>query len=128
MQNTAARVIAGARKHQHITPILKQLHWLPICRRIEFKLLILTYRALYGQTPEYLTDLLKWYNPRRSLHSGSKQLFMVPKTRLKTFGDTAFSVHAPVLWNRLPGYLRAEMSFDAFKSGLKTYLFKLHYN
>ena len=127
VQNTAARVIAGASKYQHITPILKELHWLPVSKRIEYKLLVLAFKALHGQAPSYLKDLLVWYEPPRSLRSGSQQLLFVPKTRLKTFGDKAFSVQAPRLWNSLPLHLRCESSLLSFKRSLKTLLFKQYY-
>ena len=47
VQNRAARLVTRSRKHDHITPILKQLHWLPIYRRIKYKILLLTFKALH---------------------------------------------------------------------------------
>ena len=52
----------------------------------------------------------------------------VPRTRLKTYGDRAFSAAAPRLWNQLPPELRSVTSVDQFRSQLKTYLFKLAYD
>ena len=58
VQNAAARLLTGVRKYQHIFHTLAMLHWLPICFRIDFKVLMLTYKALNGLGPRYLTERL----------------------------------------------------------------------
>ena len=58
VQNAAARVVTRTRRSEHITPVLKALHWLPIQRRIEYKVLLYTHKALQGDAPEYIRDLL----------------------------------------------------------------------
>ena len=58
-QNAAARVIWRRRKYDHVTPALEKLHWLPVQYRILYKILIITYRALHGQAPSYLSTLLR---------------------------------------------------------------------
>ena len=67
VQNAAARVLTRTRRRDHITPVLASLHWLPIKYRIEFKILLLTYKALSGQAPVYLKELVVPYNPSRTL-------------------------------------------------------------
>ena len=67
VQNVAARVVVKASRYDHITPILKSLHWLPIRYRTEYKLLLLTFKALHHLAPSYLTDLLQLYRPTRTL-------------------------------------------------------------
>jgi len=57
VQNAAARVLTRSKKKDHITPILSSLHWLPIKFRINYKVLLLTYKALTGLAPVYLMDL-----------------------------------------------------------------------
>ncbi len=69
VQNAAARVLSRSRKYDHITPILQSLHWLPIKFRISYKILLLTFKALNGLAPAYLTSLMSHYNPSRSLRS-----------------------------------------------------------
>ena len=59
VQNSAARLVCCKRKSDHITPILKQLHWLPVKCRIEFKVLVTCYRALHGLAPQYISSLLQ---------------------------------------------------------------------
>ncbi len=122
VQNAAARVLTRSRKYDHITPILQSLHWLPIKYRISYKILLLTYKALNGLAPVYLTSLLSCYNPSRSLRSQNSGLLVVPRIEKSTKGR-AFSYLAPKLWNRLPDNVRGSDTLSLFKSRLKTHLF-----
>ncbi len=72
VQNSAARLVTRTRKYEHITPVLMDLHWLPVEQRIEYKILLLTYKSLNGMAPKYLSDLLHRHNPTRQLRSASK--------------------------------------------------------
>jgi len=128
IQNTAARIVTSTKKFDHITPALFRLHWLPVQFRISFKILLLVYKALHGLAPVYIADLLHHRPSSRPLRSTSQELLLVPKSRLKTYGDRAFSVAAPTLWNKLPLELRKCPNVDNFKNNLKTYLFKLAFN
>jgi dsDNA-binding SOS-regulon protein len=129
VQNQAARVIHRLRRHDHITSVLKDLHWLPVSIRIKFKINLLTYKCLQGSAPSYLCDLLEEYNPSRTLRSSSMRLLKEKATRKtnKTYGHRAFSICAPKLWNSLPQELRFKDTVGAFKKSLKTYYFKLAY-
>ena len=124
VQHAAARLLTRSKKSCHITPILASLHWLPIKFRIQFKVLVITYRALHGQAPAYICDLLRPYSPSRSLRSSDQGLLVVPRARLKTKGDRAFQTVAPKLWNALPLDLRSAVSVEAFKKQLKTVLYR----
>ena len=123
IQNIAARILTKTKKFDHITPVLKSLHWLPIHLRIKFKILLLCYRVVHGLAPQYLCDLLMPYCQSRTLRSSSQSMLVIPKTRRKTYGDRAFSCFAPTLWNELPKDLKCATSIDSFKSLLKTHLF-----
>ena len=81
------------------------LHWLPIDLRIEFKILIITYKALHGLAPTYIKDLLKNYHPPRDLRSSKKNLLVVPVFNTNSYGRHAFFVVAPLLWNSLPQHI-----------------------
>ena len=59
VQNAAARILTGTRKYDHITPVLRELHWLPVKERIDFKILLLTFKALNNMAPAYLKDTLR---------------------------------------------------------------------
>ena len=60
VQNAAARVVTLTSKHDHITHILINLHWLPVEFRITFKVLLLVYEAFHGLAPSYISDLLNF--------------------------------------------------------------------
>ena len=124
IQNTAARLVSKTKKSDHITPVLAALHWLPIKYRIVFKILLITFKALNGLVPNYICELLHQYQPTRSLRSSTQNLLSVPRTHTTTYGDHAFSVSAPKLWNSLPTEIRLSTSLSSFKTSLKTFLFK----
>ena len=128
VQNVAARVVVKASRYDHITPILKNLHWLPIRYRTEYKLLLLTFKALHHLAPSYLTDLLQLYHPTRTLRSSSDALLTEHSARLRNYGDRAFCVAAPKLWNNLRLNIRECGSVNRFKRLLKTHLFKRAFN
>ena len=111
----------------HITPILLDLHWLPVSERIKFKILLLTFKALHQESPTYIQDLITRYLPSRSLRSSSKLSLNPVSFNLKTYGSRAFSVSALELWNKLPDDIRSCENLSLFKHKLKTYLFKNFY-
>ena len=123
VQNSAARLVIASREHDHITPILRRLHWLPVRYRVILKILLLTYKALNGQTPSDIKDLLKYRNSGRVLRSSNKHLLDEPVAKLKTYCDRAYAVAAPKLWNKLPLDIRLPSSVTVFKTKLRTYLF-----
>ena len=125
--NTAARIVTLTPRIDHITPILKDLHWLPVKYRVQFKIIFLVWRLLNNMGPSYIRDMLSLYTPSRALRSKSEYKLVIPKTRLKSCGDRAFSVAVPTLWNKLPLTIRRAQTIDAFKQALKTFLFSLAY-
>ena len=129
VQNAAARLILGIGKFSHITPALYELHWLPVSLRIDFKILLLTFKCIYGQAPTYLSDLISIKsNSLYNLRSTGKLLLDHPKGKmLTTLGARSFSAAAPKLWNELPVELRQATSLDSFKSRHKTYFFKKYF-
>ena len=72
VQNSAAWLMAGAGRYASIISLLQSLHWLPIAYRCQFKILILTFKALHGQAPAYVVDMLTRYRPQHSLRSGDQ--------------------------------------------------------
>ena len=126
IQNCAARLITRTRKYEHITPVLRRLHWLPVCQRTLYKLLVLTYCAVNATAPNYLVQLVHRRNVSRTLRSGSSTyLLSVPPSRTVTHGDRCFTVASPTLWNNLPVSLRTAKCLTQFRSQLKTHLFKV---
>ena len=128
LQNAAARLISRKRKFDHITPVLKDLHWLPVDARIRFKILLITFKIVHGIAPLYLKDLISLYVPPRDLRSSKKLLLTPPRGHFnKMYGQRAFSICAPLLWNNLPFQVRDAQTVDCFKRVLKTYLFTQFY-
>ena len=82
VQNSAARLVTASRKHDHITQILRRLHWLPVRYRIIFEILLLIYKALSGQGLSYIKDRLKYRNSGRVLRSSNKHLLDEPVAKL----------------------------------------------
>ena len=127
MFNIAARILTLSSNSDHVTPVLKSLHWLPIAQRIKYKILLLTFKSLHGIAPNYLAEILTPYQPSRSLRSFNSNLLLVPRTSTKLYGERAFSAAAPSLWNKLPLHIKSIKSVENFKKCIKTYLFKEAY-
>ena len=127
-QNAAARLVCNVPKFDHISPFLQKLHWLPIKYRIEFKILLLTHKAIHGAAPGYIKDMISLRNPSRvyNLRSNNDMflLQLPPFKSSSTLGDASFTCAAPKLWNSLPVNIRKATNIVNFKSLLKTHLFK----
>ena len=126
IQNAAARLITRTRKFDHVSPVLRDLHWLPVRQRIVFKVATLVFKCLHGLAPSYLTEYctpVSTIEGRRHLRSATTQLLFVPSYRT-TFGSRSFAVSGPTVWNNLPATLRTyDYSVAAFRKKLKTHLF-----
>lgn len=83
VQNAASRVLTNAKKVEHITPVLRSLHWLPVCQRIDFKILLVVYKALNGLRLKYISDLIVRYKTSRALRSSSTGLRSIPRMKTK---------------------------------------------
>lgn len=127
VQNRAARLVTECRTRDHITPVLENLHWLPVQSRIDFKVLCYAFKCFYKTAPIYLQEIVQIYEPKRSLRSNDKDLFTIPFTK-SSICDRAFSKSAPVLWNALPIYIKRSDNINIFKKRLKTHLFQKHFN
>ena len=124
VQNAAARMVALTHKHEHISPVLQELHWLPVEQRIIFKLLLMTFKCLNGIAPSYLSDLITRYIPRRNLRSPNGHRLFDVKYNLRNYGFRSFSVASPLLWNDMPLEIRSCDSLNDLKKKLKNYLFR----
>ena len=128
IQNAAARLVTGTRKYEHITPVLRSLHWLPVRQRIVFKVATFVFKCLHGLAPSYLAGdcVLKSTMPNRQrLRSASSQELDVPRTTNKMLGPRAFGVCGPTIWNKLPVDLQnPDLSLQVFRRRLKTHLFR----
>ena len=108
--------------------MLTNLHWLPIDFRIEFKILLTTFKAHKGLVPGYVHDMLHAYQPPRALRLMNLALLKSLSAQRKTVGGKSFAAVAPTLWNKLCLTLRQTTEVEGFKSALKTHLFKKAYS
>ena len=128
VQNSAARLILKASRRDHITPLLFQLHWLPVVERIKYKVACLCYNVISGSAPTYLSELLQVYTPSRTLRSSSDtRLFKIRMYNRKFHGARSLAYYGPSLWNSLPKEIRHSTELSSFKVQLKTYLFSTYF-
>lgn len=122
IQNRACATIFGLKKSEPKSDRMKSLHWLKIKERIEYKILLLTFKALNGTAPAYLQELIQ-YNHLSGSRSPSLKTY-ISRTSL---GDRAFVSCSAKLWNNVPDEIKNSQSVNCFKKSLKTYLFKKSY-
>ena len=128
VQNCAARLIMRSGRRDHMTPVLRELHWLPLELRVNYKVLMYTYKAMHNMAPSYLTCLVNKSKPVRTTRSSTKILLVVPKITLNRYGKRTFQMGAATLWNSITDeHLKNSKDITTFKKRLKTYLYKGHY-
>ena len=112
-------------RRNHITPVLRELHWLRIHDRIIFKILLLTHKAVNKTASESLCDLIRFNIKSTTIRtrvSFDPCLLCVPpisKACANSFFDRSFMYAAPTLWNTLDLDIRL-LPFDTFKKSVKT--------
>jgi len=115
IQNSAARLGAGVSSREHITPMLHQLHWLPVKYRIMYKLGVLMHYIYRRQCPYYLSDsiqLAATATTRPGLQSAKSTVYRM--LRLKTvIGGRVFSHADPAVWNSLPVSIQASTNTES---------------
>ena len=125
VQNAAARMVLNLRPRDSISDGLRQLHWLPIESRIQFKLCLLMHLIHTGRCPSYISETVQLVADnagRAGLRSASTSRYILPRLRT-VFGERAFSFSGPKAWNALPVRFHSIESTDSFKKQLKTFLF-----
>ena len=108
VQNAVARIALNLSKFCHITPALRQLHWLPVVKRIQFKILLLTFKAIHGLSPPYISELIT-VKPTSTygLRSKNSTLLLPPTQKmLPTLGTRSFAAAVAALWSKLPADIR----------------------
>jgi hypothetical protein len=121
IQNSLAKLVL---KNPYISSssALKSLHWLPITRRIDFKICTLTYKLIHTHSPSYLASLIHSRVPARALRSSDQDLLHQPFAST-AIGSRAFQVAAPTVWNSIPVNIRHAQSLNSFRRLLKTHFF-----
>ena len=122
IQNKCARLVYMIPKFSHATPLLRSLHWLPVEKRIKFRLLCQTFKTLQNTLPSYIYNLFDYQKSEYSLRSISAKKLVVPKFRIN-IGMKCFSSLSARLWNNLPWNIKNSASLESFKKLLKTHLY-----
>ena len=120
IQNRAARIISNARKYDHVSPLLKQLHWLPVHKRIMYKVSLFVYKSMYNLIPSYISSLFcPIQQSRYPLRSRSDPLLLqIPRINSKK-GQQNIIFSGPTIWNSLPLSIRSCTSVASFKRTFK---------
>ena len=120
--------VCRKKKSDHITPLLKDLHWLPVSQRINYKMSVFVYKCINDIAPSYLSDALERYTPARNLRSSMDRTILVQTKRTYKFiGCRSFYHLGPLVWNKLPRDIREAGSIETFKKKLKHHLFCIAY-
>ena len=126
VQNQAARILTRSPRRDHITPVLKQLHWLKVRERIRYKVLILAHKSFYETAPQYLSALVTRKDYVKNTRSSTDHYLLctppLSKDCSNTFLERSFLFSAPREWNRLDESIR-KSDFNMFKKSVKTELF-----
>ena len=125
VMNAAVRLVAGLDVRDHVTPAMRDLHWLPVTFRVQCKLCLMVHSSVNGRSPEYNTDVLVSMSSlqgRATLRSSPSVSFDVPRTRTG-FGERAFSVAGPAAWNKLSSNLRLITDNCKSKRALNAHFF-----
>ena len=119
IQNSAVQLIRKRANQQGISTadLLKKYHWLPVKKRVTFKILLVVHKSLLGNAPRSLQDMMKTGGSKRTLHLEERRCN-------GEMGERSISVAGPKLWNLLPLDLRMEEDTEEFKKKLKTFLFR----
>jgi len=125
VQYAAARLVSGARRCDHIMPVLQELHWLPVRHRVDFKIATLVYLSLSSMAPPYLAADCQLVSDesRRQLRSAKSRTCVVRQI-YSSYRDRCFAAAGSRLWNKLPAHVRqTDINFKQFRRLVKTFLF-----
>ena len=129
VQNMSCRVILRLRKYDHISQPLRNLHWLKVPERIDFKICLLVHACVHGSAPVYLKELLPFVRTQAAMCLRSHYKLDIAGCSNTQARKSAFQYIGPSLWHSLPSNLRIISDVNVFKKYLKTFLFtKSHFN
>jgi hypothetical protein len=121
--NASVRFIYDIKKHEHISYYVKKAHFLPVRKRVDFKLCTLVFKIIHKLAPTYLNNLVKLHIPSRDLRVGRDSIMVEANKQSKTISSKMVEV-----WNQLPKHIRSANDIITFKKTLKTTYFKEEYN
>ena len=124
VQNSTARLVLNAHKRDHVSPLLRTLHWLPIQARIEYKLSALCHSFFSDTAPLYLSDLHVYSSSIQLRSTSDSRTLRIQHMKTKTAGHRSFLCAASSDWNSLYREITDIRSTTAFITALKIHLFK----
>ena len=127
IQNMSCQVINNLKKYNNITNHLQDLHWLRICERIIYKILVMVFKCKHKLAPTYLQDLIT-FEHNKPLRSTTNNDIPVIKCNTTLVHKSSFKSVGPRLWNKLSKKIKAINTLSDFKTNLKTHLLCLSYN
>ena len=128
IQNMCCRVICNIRKHDHVSPAMKDLHWLKIPERITYKLCVLVNKCQNNLAPRYLSNLLPSNPSSRLLQSSKSDNIYITHFKNSQWQHSSFSCAGPRACNSLTTVIKTIQSLDTVKALLKTHLFNIAYD
>ena len=96
VQNSAARLVMKSRECDHVLPLSRNLHWLPVRPRIDYKISTLCFNTFTNSSPVYIAQPLSVYTPSSHFRSSSDtRTLRIPFIKTKSFGQRAFTLTGP---------------------------------
>ncbi|CAB4040195.1 Hypothetical predicted protein, partial [Paramuricea clavata] len=121
VQNFACRIVSGARKYDHVTPLLKELRWLPVATQLYYRSTTMAFKCMTGCVPAYISSQFIKRQEVSNHHTRNSQQLNIPLFKTAT-GQRTFYYKIVSLWNSLDSSLKLCESVDSFKRRLKTKL------
>ena len=126
MQNFAARILSGTRKFDHVTPILKQLQWLPVIKQLEVRDATMVFKCLNGLAPPYLFQKFKIRSDVHNCSTRNRDRLLIPLCRTAAI-QRAFTFRGQKLWNSLPDEFQSITNLDLFKVKMKHHFLRVFF-
>ena len=123
IQNFACRIVTNTRKYDHVTPLLRELNWLPVREQLRYRDTVLAYECQNGLAPQYLMDK---FSKRSCIHNRdtrARDSLQIPLFRTKT-GQRSFTFRGTNIWNNLDDDLKQRTSLTSFKRAVRDSLLR----
>ena len=125
IQNFATRITTGTRKYDHITPVLKELKWLPVATQLYFRNAIMAFKCLTSRVPEYLSfQFIKLGEISGRSTRSSRRLNILLFKKVCQWSEDVLLQNSLSIWNSVDSHLKTFESVSAFKFNLKRKLVK----
>ena len=118
IQNFASKIVTNSRKFDHVTPLHRQLTWLPVKQLLYYRDSVLTYKCFKGLAPKHLVDKFTKRSSINARHNRKRDLLHITLYRTATSQRT-FAYRGTSIWNNLDNDIKQCVSFQSFKQAIK---------